>query len=98
VIAMRRIEPLQQARILKDFGVKDVPQKIRDVKDIHLPAVYRLLKSTWVPKSTILSNFEEKNDLLIIQIVGCYKYLAETSDGETILVKFVRQYFPDRIA
>src|ERR1700735_878937 len=33
--------------------------------------------------------------LLVLQIVGCYKYLAETSDGQTILVKFVRQYCPE---
>jgi hypothetical protein len=31
-----------QARILKDFGVEGVPQKIREFKDIRLPTVSRL--------------------------------------------------------
>jgi hypothetical protein len=35
---------LIQARILKEFTVEDVPQKIRELKDIRLPAVSKLLK------------------------------------------------------
>jgi hypothetical protein len=81
-----------QARILKEFGVEDVPQKIREVKDLRLPAVSKLSKwKNMDPKSIDSVKFRIKerfSDFAHSQLL----YLAETGDGKSILVKFVRQY------
>jgi len=84
-----------QARILKEFTVEDVPQKIRELKDIRLPAVSELLK--WKnmdpkPNDSVKFRIKERlNDFGHSRLL----YLAETGDGKTILVKFVRQYCPE---
>jgi len=85
------------ARIFKDYGVKDVPQKISDYKDIRLPSISSLLK--WQNSDTG-SNDSVKIKFRIKERYGDAKHsrllnLAETDDGQTILVKFTRQYCPE---
>jgi serine/threonine protein kinase len=76
------------ARINKEFGVDEVPQKIRELNAIRLPNVSRL--RIW-----------QKGEYLTFQIKKRYSisrqrqlYLAE-SNGQNILVKFVRRYCPE---
>ena len=76
------------AWINKEFGVDGVPQKIRELNAIRLPNVSRLRR--W-----------QKAEYLTFQIKKRYSistqrqlYLAE-SNGQNILVKFVRRYCPE---
>jgi hypothetical protein len=71
-----------------------VPQKVGDFQDLRLPNVFRLLK--WDSKSGDSIEFRIKERSPVRDSLDArqtrFLYLAEKSDGQTILVKFVRRY------
>ncbi|KAN0086602.1 hypothetical protein V8E54_000290 [Elaphomyces granulatus] len=76
------------------YGVADAPQKISDSEDIYLPYVSSLSK--WPNRSNDPLKFRIKIEYPFNDSKhGRLLYIAETSDGQTIVVKFVRQYCPE---